>query len=105
MIEVLTNVIETTLNSFDFGFCIISNVLTYIIIKTIEECKKNISLWIKRLILLGVILAVGIIYYIINTDVKLILNSAILAPVFWSWVMKPLCKMLNVDYKNINYYK
>lgn len=98
----LENIIQTTLNSFDFSYCIIVNIATYIIIKVVDEIDpKPLSVWYKRLILLITILSTGVVYYLSGNDNKTILNSAILAPVFWSWVMKPLCKKLNVDYKQI----
>ena len=100
--EIINNIIETTLNSFDFTYCIVVNLLTYIIIKLVDETAKHkVNIWIKRAILLFVILSTGVVYYLINEDVKLILNSAILAPVFWSWIMKPICKHFGVDYKKI----
>ena len=33
---------------------------------------------------------------------RILLNSAILAPVFWSWIIKPICKYFKIDYKDIN---
>ena len=97
--EILNNIIETTLGSFDFAYCIIVNVLTY----TIIQCLPNhISTWYKRLVLFCVILFTGAVYYFTGSDMKLLLNSAILAPIFWSWIMKPICKKFNIDYKPIN---
>lgn len=104
--EILNNIIETTLNSFDFTYCIVVNLLTYVIIKLVDEARKcKTNIWIKRAILLFVISSTGVLYYVFNEDVKLILNSAILAPVFWSWLMKPLCKKFKIDYKDIDYIK
>lgn len=101
--EIILNIIETTLNSFDFTYCIIVNILTYLIIRIINDNgNRNISRWNKRLVLLLVILLTGIVYYFIGSDIKTTLNSAILAPVFWSWVLKPICNYFNVDYKDIN---
>ena len=34
-------------------------------------------------------------YYYNGTSLKLVINSAILAPVFWSWILKPICKKYN----------
>ena len=100
--EFITSAIDTTINSFDFSFCITVNILTYIIVSAINSYKHtNINIWYKRIILCFSILIVGSVYYISNTDIKLILNSAILSPVFWSWIMKPICKKFKVDYKNI----
>ena len=104
--EILNNIIETTLNSFNFSYCIVVNLLTYVIIKLVDEARKHkTNIWIKRAILLFVISSTGVLYYVFNEDVKLILNSAILAPVFWSWLMKPLCKKFKIDYKDIDYIK
>ena len=103
--EVINNIIQTTLESFDFSYCIIASILTYLICKLICDTKgKDISKWTKRLVLVAVILSTGVLYAIIGINIKLILNSAILAPVFWSWVMKPICKHFKVDYKNVNLF-
>lgn len=101
MMMYIENIINTSINSFDFGFCIIVNILTYLIIKLIDELNgdKAVGTWIKRLVLLCSIIIISVSYYIIGTDNKLIINSAILAPVFWSWIAKPICKKLNIDYK------
>jgi hypothetical protein len=101
--EFLNSIIETTINSFDFTYCIIVNILTYIIIKLLDEAngEKQLSIWSKRLVMFISVITVGIVYAIIGTDLKLMFNSAILAPVFWSWVMKPICVKLDIDYKQI----
>ena len=104
--EILSNTIQTTLESFDFAFCITVNVLTYLIIRLINDrnVHKNLTTWNKRLVLLLVILSMGVLYYVLGNNTKTILNSAILAPVFWSWIMKPICKYFKVDYKNVNLF-
>ena len=104
--EILSNTIQTTLESFDFAFCIIVNILTYLIIRLINDRNghKDLTTWSKRLVLLLVILSIGVLYYLLGNDTKTILNSAILAPVFWSWIMKPICKHFKVDYKNVNLF-
>lgn len=102
MIEILSNTIQTTLNSFDFAYCIIVNVLTYIIVKVITDViHKNLTKWNKRIVLVGVILSIGVLYYFVGNNITTLINSAILAPVFWSWVMKPICSYFNIDYKQI----
>lgn len=96
----IEDIIKTTLDSFDFGFCIIVNVLTYLIIKWLSESKFKfkITTWNKRLILIIVILIISIVYYLFNVDTKLIFNSAILAPVTWSWVFRPICEKFKLNY-------
>ena len=98
--ELLSDIIQTTLTSFDFAFCIITNVLTYIIIKWLSESKLKLKVttWRKRLVLVFVIILVSIVYCLFNVENKLIFNSAILSPVVWSWVFKPICNKFNLDY-------
>lgn len=102
--DIIANTIQTTLESFDFAFCIIVNILTYFAIKIISDKNKHkdISTWNKRIVLLLVILSMGVLYYLLGNDTKTILNSAILAPVSWSWIFKPLCNKFNIDYKKFN---
>ena len=98
--EYLSQLVDLTLQSFDFGFCIVVNILTYLIIKVIDSKKNNpLTKWQKRLVLLSAILILSIVYYFIGSDLKLIINSSILAPVFWSWIAKPICDKLGIDYR------
>lgn len=100
----IEQIIQTTLESFDFSFCIVVNILTYLIIRIVTEYKPkwNLTTWSKRVILICVLFSMGGVYYAIGTNIKLLLNSAILTPVFWSWIMKPICKAFNIDYKDID---
>ena len=105
--EVLYNTIQTTLNSFDFAYCIIVNVLTYLIINIINSRNGNIDMkkWSKRIVLILCIIVVGSFYYFTGSGVKLVLNSAIITPVFWSWVMKPICRHFKIDYKQLSLFE
>ena len=105
--EIIYNTIQTTLNSFDFAYCIIVNILTYLIINIINSRNGNIDMkmWSKRIVLLLCIIIIGCIYYFTGSEIKLILNSAIVTPVFWSWVMKPICKHFKIDYKQLNLFE
>ena len=102
--EYLSTIIETTINSFDFTFCLLVNILTYIIIKLADELngEKVLTIWNKRIILFISITIISLIWYFTQKEIQLIFNSAILAPVSWSWVFKPICKYLKIDYKNID---
>ena len=104
MEELISTIINNTINSFDFTFCIIVNIATYITITSIIAYKKNykFSTWNKRLTFLIVSTIIAIIYYITDSNVKTIFNSFILAPVSWSWIFKPICKYFNIDYKDFN---
>ena len=105
--EIINNIIQTTLESFDFAYCIVVNLLTYFVISTINSRRghEDINTWTKRLVLLITILSTGVVYYLIGSDTRVLLNSAILAPVFWSWILKPICKKFKIDYKNINLFE
>ena len=104
--EIINNTITTIISSFDFAYCISVNVLTYLIIKIIDSLngKKAVSTWSKRIVLLIVILSTGVLYNLMGCDNKVLLNSAILAPVFWSWIIKPICKHFKIDYRQINLF-
>lgn len=99
--EYFNQIITTTLESFDFSFCISVNIGTYIVIKAIDEFNgnKSVSTFIKRLVLLAIILILGIIDYLTGRNITLIINSAILSPVFWSWIGKPICDKLGFGYR------
>lgn len=99
--EYISQIINTTIKSFDFSFCIAVNILTYLIIKLIDEFNgsRKVTTWTKRCVMLIVVICISIAYYIIGSNPKLIINSAILAPVFWSWIGKPICNKLNIDYR------
>ena len=102
--EYISQIINTTIESFDFGFCVAVNILTYLIIKLIDELNgsRKVATWTKRSVMIITVIIISIAYYITGSNPKLIINSAILAPVFWSWVIKPICKYFNIDYKDIN---
>ena len=101
-IDVIVNGI---LSNFDFGFMFIVNVLTYIIIKVIDYFNgdNKVPTWQKRCVLVISIAAMIGIYITAGYDNTIMLvNSAILAPVFWSWVVSPILKKLGVGYKDID---
>ena len=102
--EYFEQIINTTINSFDFTYCFIVNLLTYFVIKIIDELNKDkeVETWIKRVVLIVCILLTGVVYYITGQDVRLLFNSAILAPVAWSWVFRPIFKKLGIGYKEID---
>lgn len=103
--EYISQIINQIINNFDFSYMFIVNVLTYIIIKIIDCLNGNTKVhkFVKRICLLVSIIFVAIIYKLINYDSNIVLiNSAILAPVFWSWILKPICIKFGIDYKKID---
>lgn len=99
----MDSIINIIINNFDISYCITVNILTYIIITVLINANhKDISRVLKRVILIVAIIVVAIVYYNIGVDNKVLVNSAILAPVSWSWVIKPIVTKLGYDYKQID---
>lgn len=98
-------IVDGILSNFDFGFMFIVNVLTYIIIKVIDYFNgdNKVPTWQKRCVLIVSIATMAGIYIAAGYDNAIMLiNSAVLAPVFWSWVVSPILKKLGVGYKDID---
>ena len=98
-------IVDGILSNFDFGFMFIVNVLTYIIIKVIDYFNgdNKVPTWQKRCVLVISIFTMAMIYIVSGYDNTIMLvNSAVLAPVFWSWVVSPILKKLGVGYKDID---
>lgn len=95
-------IIDKIICNFDFSYMVSVNVLTYLIIKIHDyfNGRKKVPIVIKRLYLFISILVLGIIYYFIgNIDTIVIINSSILAPVFWSWILSPIIDKVGIGYK------
>lgn len=108
MEQIINDIIQSILGSFDFAFCLIVNIATYGVIKLIDGIigvmkgvfNYDISRLWKRVILIIIILLTGVLYKVTNADdIRVLINSAILAPVSWSWIFKPIFKYLHIDYK------
>lgn len=102
MDELIVNFISNIIANFDFTFCVIVNVATYLSIKAFTDNSKNVKFttWQKRLVFISLSILIAVIYKITGSDLKILFNSIIIAPVTWSWILKPICKKLNIDYNN-----
>lgn len=101
--DVINNIINALISQFDFTYCVIVNIMTYLIINfMIKVAGGNVVVSIKRIVLLFSIIVIATIYYFLGTDIKILVNSAILAPVSWSWIFKPIANKLGWDYKQID---
>lgn len=98
----MDEIINQLVSNFDFTIMLIINVVTYILIKLLDEINKEkiVTTWQKRIIFIIASIIVGCIYYFLS-DVKLIIiiDSIIIAPVAWSWLAKPIASKLGIDYK------
>ena len=101
--DIINNIINALISQFDFTYCVIVNIMTYLIINfMIKVAGGNVVVPIKRIVLLFSIIIIATIYYFLGTDIKVLVNSAILAPVSWSWIFKPIANKLGWDYKQID---
>ncbi len=99
--EHLNNIVNNIINNFDFAYMLVINVFTYILIKLVDDFnkEKKVPKYLKRVIFIVVVIAVTSVYILIGYDNRItLLNSAILAPVFWNWILKPIFNKLGIDY-------
>lgn len=98
----MEEIIHQLIHNFDFALMLVINIVTYGLIKLLDEINKEkiVTTWQKRIIFVLSAITMGIIYYFI-TDVKssIIINSIIIAPVAWSWLAKPIVSKFGIDYK------
>lgn len=98
MIELILSYIS---DSFDFGYIISINLLVYFIVKGIEYFRKNnTNKFVKIVTTIIITIILGIVYKV-TTEIsnEKLINSSILAPVAWDWIIKPLCRLIKIDYK------
>ena len=102
---IITNIINAIMSQFDFGYMFTINVATYIMIQIWDNLNgdKLLTTWQKRLMLLIAIIIATAVYVLAHYPNTIILfNSAVFAPVFWSWVLKPILTKLGVGYKKVD---
>ena len=100
--ELVEKFIDLIVSNFDFSYMITINVLTYIIIKCLDYVnkKKNVKTIEKRIALLVSIVLITTCYLLSGyKEYIVLLNSAICAPVFYSWVLRPILIKFNIGYK------
>lgn len=98
----IDEILSQIINNFDWAYMLSVNVLTYIVIKFIDSCngKKPVSNVIKKIVLILSVIILAIAYELIgDIDNKILLNSAILAPVAWDYVLRPLIKQIGLGYR------
>lgn len=99
----MEKIFDIVISSFDFGYTISVNILTYLCIKFIDSLngERAVPRWGKRIvaIICGLVLALIIIQQqgFSNT----IIYSFILSLVSWDTIFKPLLKYFkNLDYND-----
>ena len=100
--DFIEKLLDLIISNFDFSYMITINVLTYIIIKCLDYLNKdkNVKTITKRIALVISIIIVTIGYILTDyQDYTILINSAICAPVFYSWVLRPILIKCNIGYK------
>lgn len=103
----ISNIIDSIISQFDFGYMFTVNVVTYIFIQTWDNLNgdKLLTTWQKRLMLLLAIVITGSVYIFAHYPNNIVLfNSAVFAPMFWSWVLKPILNKFGIGYKKLDDY-
>lgn len=97
----IDEIINYTILNFNFGIIISINVLAYIIIQGLNYFTKNaLDKGYKILITIACSIALFLLYgHISDIETDVLVNSTIIAPVTWDWIIKPLFKKFNIDYK------
>ena len=98
----MDTIINQIISNFDFAYMFVVNILTYILIKVIDWANGNkiVPIWQKRLLLIISIIIVACIYTFVGYDNKIVLvNSSIVAPIAWSWILRPIFIKLGAGYK------
>ena len=101
----IDNIINGLISQFDFAYMLGINIITYIFIQIWDNIngEKFLTTWQKRLMMLLAKVISLVSYKICHYDNNLILfNSTIAAPVFWSWVLKPILTKFGIGYKKID---
>ena len=98
----IEKLLDLIVSNFDFSYMITINVLTYIIIKGLDYLNKdkNVKTITKRIVLVISIIIVTVSYILTDyQDYTVLINSAICAPVFYSWILRPILIKCNIGYK------
>lgn len=102
--DIQGNILSQILNSLDFCFIFIVNLVTYLCIKGIEEIftKKPISKLLKRIVTFSIGIIIGFIVLKISKDTKpvVIFYSFFFSLISFDYIFKPIIKRFsNINYK------
>lgn len=94
-------IINYTILNFNFGIIISINVLAYLVIQLIGYfAKKKINKGVKIVVTCVCSICMFLLYGEISDIAKdVLVNSTIIAPISWDWIIKPIAKKLNIDYR------
>lgn len=95
----MDTLLSQLVSNYNFNFILSINIISYLIIQLLHKIMFTPK-GIKILITILVSIAMGIVYYFISDmNTEVLINSAILAPLAWDWVFKPILNKIGIDYK------
>lgn len=103
--EYIGSLIDSIISNFDFAFMIVVNIIVFYTIKFIDKFRggNGITRNHKRIItVISTCMLICIYTFIAKYENTIVLiNSAILAPISWNIIIKPVLKSLGIDYSKI----
>lgn len=100
----IEKIIDLLLGSFDFGYMFSVNILTYLVIKTIDQLNgpnRGVPAWLKRVIAVLCGLLLGGMIVMNGQYSNVLLYSFIASLVSWDTLFKPIVKY----FKELDYNK
>lgn len=98
----LDTILSYVSQNFNFAYIITINIVVYLIIYALGKItKKDIKKLYKILITILITIGFAFLYHY-TTDItnEQLINSSILAPVSWDWIIKPILQKFKIDYSN-----
>ena len=99
----IDKIVDILINSFDYGYMLSVNVLTYLIIKIVDYLNGDriVPVYAKRLIAVISGIVLGVLIILSSGYSNTLLYSFILSLVSWDVIFKPIIKKI----KGANYKK
>ena len=98
-------IISQLLVEFNFALMLVINVITYFVIKFIDDvngCKVPTT-WQKRTVFIIVAIIMGFFYkYTTDISINVIIDFCNFDTAAWSWLAITIAKKLGIDYKTDN---
>lgn len=96
----MEQLLSQLISNYNFNFILSINIVSYLIIKLLHKIIFTPK-GIKILITIIVSILMGVLYHFISDiSTEVLINSAILAPLAWDWIFKPILNKIGIDYKD-----
>ena len=89
----METIVETIINSIDFLYIILCNVITYVVIESLcaTKYKEKLTTWVKRLIATGIAILLGaVMYYGFHRSFEAMFYGFFIQYLSWDYFFKAL---------------